>query len=238
MSQYTTGEAAKLCGVTVRTVQYYDSRNILTPSALSEGGRRLYSEDDLRRLKVICFLRDIGLPISAIGQLLSEEDPGSVIDLLLEQQEGLLRQEVEERQQKLSKLEQLKREIKTVERFSVEAIGDIAQKMETRKKLHRTRLVMLTLGLTAEILELGALLLWIFKGIWWPYVVSLGITVLVSVWLVRFYYRRVSYICPQCHAVFKPGLWEFLWARHTMSTRRLTCGSCGHYGFCVETADR
>ena len=47
MSKYTTGEIAKLCGVSVRTVQYYDSRNILVPSELSEGGRRLYSEEDL-----------------------------------------------------------------------------------------------------------------------------------------------------------------------------------------------
>ena len=47
MSKYTTGELAKLCNVTVRTVQYYDSRGILVPSGLSEGGRRLYSEDDL-----------------------------------------------------------------------------------------------------------------------------------------------------------------------------------------------
>ncbi len=46
MSKYTTGEIAKLCGVSVRTVQYYDERGILIPSELSEGGRRLYSEDD------------------------------------------------------------------------------------------------------------------------------------------------------------------------------------------------
>lgn len=48
MSKYTTGEIAKLCGVSVWTVQYYDSRNILVPSELSEGGRRLYSEQDLK----------------------------------------------------------------------------------------------------------------------------------------------------------------------------------------------
>ena len=60
MSKYTTGEIAKLCGVTVRTVQYYDSRNILVPSELSEGGRRLYSEADVQKLRVICFLRNIG----------------------------------------------------------------------------------------------------------------------------------------------------------------------------------
>ena len=49
MSKYTTGEIAKLCGVSVRTVQYYDTRNILVPSELSEGGRRLYSEEDVKR---------------------------------------------------------------------------------------------------------------------------------------------------------------------------------------------
>ena len=91
MSKYTTGEIAKLCGVSVRTVQYYDTRGILTPSELSEGGRRLYSEDDFKRMKIICFLRDAGISINSIGELLSEDDPGSVIAVLLEQQEQLLR---------------------------------------------------------------------------------------------------------------------------------------------------
>ena len=57
MSKYTTGEIAKLCGVSVRTVQYYDSRGILIPGDFSEGGRRLYSESDLKKLKIICFLQ-------------------------------------------------------------------------------------------------------------------------------------------------------------------------------------
>ena len=72
MSKYTTGELAKLCNVTVRTVQYYDKRGILIPTELSEGGRRLYSESDLQRLKVICFLREVDVPIDAISQLLEE----------------------------------------------------------------------------------------------------------------------------------------------------------------------
>lgn len=54
MPKYTTGEIAKLCGVSVRTVQYYDTRGILIPSELSEGGRRLYSEDDYKKMKIIC----------------------------------------------------------------------------------------------------------------------------------------------------------------------------------------
>ncbi len=35
MSKYTTGELAKLCNVSVRTVQYYDARGIPVPTALS-----------------------------------------------------------------------------------------------------------------------------------------------------------------------------------------------------------
>ena len=90
MSKYTTGELAKLCGVTVRTVQHYDTRGILIPSGLSEGGRRLYSEDDLKRMKVICFLRELDLPIDAISQILKEEHPDKVISLLVEQHETIL----------------------------------------------------------------------------------------------------------------------------------------------------
>ena len=103
MSKYTTGEVAKLCGVTVRTVQYYDTRGILVPAELSEGGRRLYSEDDLKRMRVICFLRDLGFSIDAIGKLLSDDDPAAVIDLLIDQQTQALRSEIGERQEQLNR---------------------------------------------------------------------------------------------------------------------------------------
>ena len=72
MSKYTTGEIAKLCGVSVRTAQYYDSRNILMPSELSEGGRRLYSEDDLKRMRIICFLREAGLSYERVRDIFND----------------------------------------------------------------------------------------------------------------------------------------------------------------------
>ena len=126
MSKYTTGEMAKLCGVTVRTVQYYDTRGILIPSELSEGGRRLYSEDDLKRLKVICFLRELDISIDAISQILKEEHPEKVIALLIEQQESVLSDEISEKQEKLEKLHELKNGLKSKAAFSLETIGDIA----------------------------------------------------------------------------------------------------------------
>ena len=105
MSKYTTGEIAKLAGVSVRTVQYYDDRGILTPSELSEGGRRLYSEDDLKRMHIICFLRETGMPINSIAALFAEENPQSIISILLEQQEEILREELAERQNRLNLIE-------------------------------------------------------------------------------------------------------------------------------------
>ena len=109
MSQYTTGEIAKLAGVTVRTVQYYDSRGILIPSDFSEGGRRLYNEDDLKRLRIICFLRDLGIQINDIGEILSAENAKNVISLLLEQQLSVVQEEIAEREKQKEAIETIQR---------------------------------------------------------------------------------------------------------------------------------
>ena len=177
MSKYTTGELAKLCGVTVRTVQYYDTRGILSPSELSEGGRRLYTDDDLRQLRIICFLRDMGLPIDAIGQLLAEKEPGRVIQLLLEQQELEVRRQLAQSQSRLKKLEELLRQVRQQEQFSVESIGDIAYLMERRTQLKRVHTVMLLAGLPMSLLEVTGVVLWIVTGVWWPCAVYLLLSV-------------------------------------------------------------
>lgn len=235
MSKYTTGELAKLCDVTVRTVQYYDSRGILIPSELSEGGRRLYSDHDLRRMRAICFLRELGLPINSISQLLSEEDPASVIFLLINQQEQVLRDELSEHQKKLNKLIEIKCELKSVDNFSVDSIGDIALSMENKKKLKRVRRNMLISAIPLGILQWGSIIFWITTKIWWPFVVYLCVAVPYAIVLSRYYFRSVAYICPQCHKVFRPAFKEAFWARHTPRARKLTCTCCGHHGFCVET---
>ncbi|MCH5352781.1 MAG: MerR family transcriptional regulator [Acutalibacter sp.] len=236
MSKYTTGELAKLCGVTVRTVQYYDTRGILVPTELSEGGRRLYSEDDLKRMKIICFLRELGLPIDSISQLLSEDDPGSVISLLLEQQEQALQEEISEREEKLHKLEDLRAGLKNVKEFSVESIGDIAYTMTNKKKLKKVRMTLLLTGLPISVLQWVSIVLWVIKGFWWLFVIWAVIAIPYGILISRYYFKRVAYICPQCHTVFRPTFKEAFFANHTPAARKLTCPSCGHHGFCVEVA--
>lgn len=236
MSKYTTGEVAKLCSVTVRTVQYYDSRGILVPTELTEGGRRLYAESDVRKMRIICFLRELGLSIDAISRILSEEDAGSVISLLLEQQEQELREEISERQEKLKKLETLKHELKNVGPISVESIGDIAYTMSNRKKLKRIHTNLLVGGIPITILQWGSIVLWITKGLWQLFALWAVISIPCALLLSKYYFGHVAYICPQCHSVFKPTFKEALWAKHTPATRKLTCTDCGHRGFCVEVA--
>lgn len=235
MSKYTTGELAKLCGVTVRTVQYYDGRGILVPSALSEGGRRLYSEADLRRMQIICFLRELGLPINAIGQLLDEDSPENVLEILLEQQTQVLREEIEDRQDKLERLELLRRELRNVANPDIETVGDIANLMKNRKKLKRMRRNIFLIGIPVEAVEIFTLVYGALSGCWWPFAVGLVLEAIAAVWLSIYYYRTVAYICPQCHGVFKPTFGQMFWARHTPTTRKLKCTACGHKGFCVET---
>ena len=234
MSKYTTGELAKLCGVTVRTVQYYDTRGILIPSALSEGGRRLYSEDDLKRMKVICFLREVDLPIDAISQILKEEHPEKVISLLIDKQENALSDEISKKQEKLEKLRELKNGLKNKEARSLESIGDIAVLMASKKKLKKMRRMMLLAGIPLALLQWFSIIFWIVKGVWWPFVIWLLTAIPYGIIVSRYYFRHVKYICPECHAVFKPTLKEAFWANHTPTARKLTCTECGHKGFCVE----
>jgi len=235
MSKYTTGEIAKICNVTVRTVQYYDNRGILVPSELSEGGRRVYSENDLEKMKAICFLREIGLSINVIGQILKEEGSAKVIELFLEQQKQILSDEIAERQEKLKNLELLSGEVKNKTDFTLKNVGDIAYTMEVNKKMKKFRRNMWIFAAIMAVFEYGTLLLAIFTGLWWAFVVGMAIVIALSIWLSAYYYKSVAYICPECHKLFKPKFKEMFWASHTYKTRKLTCPECGKKSFCLET---
>lgn len=235
MSQYTTGEIAKLTGVTVRTVQYYDSRGILIPSDFSEGGRRLYNDEDLRKLRIICFLRELGMQINHINEILEADNAENVISVLLEQQLSEVKHELEQKEQQKANIERLQREIKQYPQFSVEHLGDIANQMKTRKELRRTRATIIGIGLVGNAIEYSALAYSIITGRWWAFGIAMLILLPITVLLVKYYYNNVGYICPECHEVFHPNKKEFFWAAHTPTTRKLTCACCGYKGFCIET---
>lgn len=234
MSKYTTGEIARLAGVSVRTVQYYDQRGILAPSELSEGGRRLYSEEDLKRLHIICFLRDAGFPISSISALFSEENPKSMISLLLEEQEEALQRELSECEKKLKIIEGLKKELKETESFSVESIADVAHSMKQKNKLTKMRATMILTGIPVTTLQWTSIILWITNGLWWLFVIWACVAIPWGIIISKYYFDHTAYICPECHTEFKPKIKDSFWAYHTPRMRRLTCPRCSHKGLCLE----
>ncbi|MBO5266974.1 MAG: MerR family transcriptional regulator [Ruminiclostridium sp.] len=235
MSKYTTGEIAKLCGVTVRTVQYYDTRGVLVPSELTEGGRRLYSEEDLQKMKIICFLRGLDFSIDNIAVLFKEENPDKVIALLIEQQEQTLRREIDERQKKLATLSEVSDYLKGINNFSVESIGDIARVMENKKKLRKVRIIMLSIGIPLEIAEVGTFIIGISQGFWIPFIIAMVLLIIFAVILSKYYYDNIAYICPECHKVFRSSFRKIFFANHTPNTRKLACPHCNKKSFCVET---
>lgn len=68
------GEFAAQTGVSVRTLHHYDEIGLLRPTGHSEGGHRLYAEDDLLHLQQILTLRYLGFSLRQIGELLDRPD--------------------------------------------------------------------------------------------------------------------------------------------------------------------
>lgn len=66
---YTSGEFAKKAHVTLRTIRWYDSKNILKPSHYTESGARLYTDADLAKLQQILLFKYLGFSLNDIREM-------------------------------------------------------------------------------------------------------------------------------------------------------------------------
>ncbi len=64
-------EVAKLTGISVHTLHYYDEIELLHPSEVTEAGYRLYGRDALERLQQILFFRELGFALKEIKSILN-----------------------------------------------------------------------------------------------------------------------------------------------------------------------
>jgi len=72
---YQIGEVAERTGLTHRALHYYDEIGLLVPNVKLDGGLRLYTEEDLRRLDRILEIRGLlGLSLKEIKKMLEAED--------------------------------------------------------------------------------------------------------------------------------------------------------------------
>jgi len=67
-------EVAKQTKITVRTLRYYDQIGLLTASSKTEGGHRLYTEEEMKKLQYIQFFKGIGYKLQDIKRILSDSN--------------------------------------------------------------------------------------------------------------------------------------------------------------------
>ena len=121
----TVGEVAKKMRTTVRTLQYYDKEGLLSPSAESEGVRRLYTDKDLVTLHQILSLKSLGFSLDDIKRrLISLETPTDVAAALTEQADSI-REKKEQLTDSLTAIEQLKTEVLQMRTVSFKKYADI-----------------------------------------------------------------------------------------------------------------
>ena len=82
-------EFARLTGVSVRTLHYYDEIGLLHPAAVDKDtGYRDYDEQSLLRMQEILFYRELDFSLKSIGQILSS--PNYDANQALAEQKDLL----------------------------------------------------------------------------------------------------------------------------------------------------
>ncbi|MET7277135.1 MerR family transcriptional regulator [Kribbella sp. NPDC005582] len=70
----TVSEVARLAGISVRTLRHYDAIGLLPPGHVAPNGYRYYGRAELLRLQRILLLRELDVPLQAIGRILAQQD--------------------------------------------------------------------------------------------------------------------------------------------------------------------
>ena len=130
----TVGEVAKKMGVTVRTLQYYDKKGLLSPSAESEGGRRLYTNKELIILNQIISLKSLGFTLGDIKErLISLDTPAGVADALTKQADNI-RKNMEQLSASLTAIEHLREEVLQMQTVDFKKYADIIVNLQMNNK--------------------------------------------------------------------------------------------------------
>ncbi len=128
----TVGEVAKKMDVTVRTLQYYDREGLLSPSCVSEGGRRLYTDRDIVKLHQILSLKHLGFSLDDIkNRLISLDTPAEIADAL-EEQAAAVRQKIETLSESLRELEALRAEVLQMQSVDFKKYADIIVNLQMK----------------------------------------------------------------------------------------------------------
>src|SRR5699024_5353295 len=124
---FTTGEFAYLCGVKKQTLFHYDDIGLLNPEYKNENGYRYYSVQQAEVFSVIEMLKEIGMSLTEIKDLLHSQTTEETIALLTEK-EKVMKKKIEKMQRTQQMIQNKKKHIEevlqlNVDCFSIEKMG-------------------------------------------------------------------------------------------------------------------
>jgi len=123
-ASYRIGELAAIVGMTERTIRYYEEVGLLDSVKRLEGGTRVYTDEDVRRLKFIRKLKVLGLSLQEMTELESiyrpERSNRAVLPRIIE----LLDSHLETVDGRISELQALRAEIRSYREHLVERLRE------------------------------------------------------------------------------------------------------------------
>ena len=96
----TTGEFAKLMGVTKETLFHYDEIGLFCPECVTENGYRQYSVNQVEVMNTILMLKDLGMPLKEIREFMCHRSPERILQVFAQREKQL--------NQQIKKLQQMK----------------------------------------------------------------------------------------------------------------------------------
>lgn len=125
--QWKVGDLAKLTGLTVRTLRFYDQIGLFSPSNQSESGHRLYNESDLSRLQQILSLKEMGLSLEEVKSVLNGEQisPLEIVNL----QMARIKEQIKLQQKLLEQLQHVSKSMQGRAPLTVEHFTTLLQAM-------------------------------------------------------------------------------------------------------------
>lgn len=133
---WKVGDLAKLTGLTVRTLRFYDQIGLFSPSGQTASGHRLYDESDLQRLQQIVSLKELGLSLEEIKSVLAGElyTPLEIVTLQMDR----IKEQIKVQRELLEQLEHVSKLMKGKAPLSVE---DFTSLLHTMKLGHEKLVV-------------------------------------------------------------------------------------------------
>jgi len=120
---YQIGEVASMLGITTRTIRYYEEIGLMTQPKRLDGGIRAYTKEDVKRLKFILKLKELGISLKEMHELADIYETYQTADNIMPKLIEILDNHISKIDAKMAKLGSLRNDILQYKQKVIEIIN-------------------------------------------------------------------------------------------------------------------